>query len=160
MNTSSRTVAWIDLPDDMRCILGDFLIHPGTGDLVPPAHLQATQIELSRLPFYPLDDEHAPLSEQAAEDEGQDRGVAYALRINPVKAPPIVLAHDWWLDGRHRVYSARARGDTHIWAFDLTGLVAPRFNASSPDFSGYGLGGIQPATEPQNTPSSRRRSAP
>jgi hypothetical protein len=141
----TQTWAWDDLAEDMQVILSDFL-----DATEAPAVLVAHRLALSRLPQVRLDDEDAPLTAAQAADPrcGLDRGVAYAHAIDPERVAPIVIAGGRWLDGRHRVFAARARGQTHIWAFDLTGQVAPAFTQG-------GLGALLPAPAPTQPRRSR-----
>jgi hypothetical protein len=45
--------------------------------------------------------------------------------------PPILIADDLSLDGRHRAFAARAKARTHLRAIDLSGIAPERAIASN-----------------------------
>jgi hypothetical protein len=96
------------LPEDMRVLISDF-VQWHDEDRIIPAHLPTRILNLDQLPSIPLDE--------------YDRGTAYALEMQPGETPPIIIAHGKFLDGKHRVFSARHRGDKQIEAIDLTGIA-------------------------------------
>lgn len=127
-------VTFADLYEDMQVILGDCLAKEGCLWKAMPENLEAVVIPLSCLPLAGLDDDDAPtlLSRDEADEAGYDRGSAYAQAMVMANTPPILIADGRWMDGRHRVHQARALGETHIWAFDLSGIGCAQVGGLGP----------------------------
>jgi hypothetical protein len=117
-------VRFSELPQDMQVILDDCLQGEACLWKTMPEMLEAVALPLSCLPRAALDDEDEPglLSLEQADQAGYDRGQAYAQAMVMEQTPPIIVADQAWLDGRHRVHQARRLGHTHIWAFDFSGI--------------------------------------
>jgi hypothetical protein len=98
-----------DLPEDMRVLLADFCEKPDSwsdnSDIIPEV-LPVVTIPLAHLPDVPLD----PF----------DRGEAYALEMEREDVPPIIICSGLFIDGKHRVWAARRRGDREIEAIDIS----------------------------------------
>lgn len=92
--------------------------------------LQDLEVPLLKLPV--LD-----YSFPSVEMETDHRTIEYALSIDLDKAPPILVSHCSWLDGRHRVCKAIREGRETILAIDLTSIL-PWFDPQGGD----GLGEI------------------
>lgn len=94
------------LPGDMQALISDFV------DLDcdnVPALLPTREVRIADIPV-------APLCEF-------DRGTAYARALNPDNAPPLIIADNHFLDGKHRCFSFREQGVESFIAIDLTGIA-------------------------------------
>ena len=99
------TIAYADLPDDMQTLLFE-LFDDENRDA--PEEFPLVDVAVSRFP-------------ETEWNEG-DRGEDYARdMMGADDLPPVVIAGDNWLDGRHRVWAAKQEGRTHIQAIDLGG---------------------------------------
>lgn len=118
MTTEGRTVAFDDLPDDLRVLIYDLVTQvldgrghaSDNGRTVPP-----------RLPLVTLDVDDLP----SVELDEHDRGPAYALAMDPDLVPPIIVSDGHVVDGRHRIHRHRETGRARIEAVDLTGIADP-----------------------------------
>ena len=101
-------IDYSSLPDDMQSLIFDFV---GRDFDAIPKTLPARQVQISDIPVVELDE--------------FDRGSAYARRLTPENAPPLIIADDHFLDGKHRCFSFRELGvETHL-AIDLSGIADP-----------------------------------
>lgn len=107
--TAASAVSFASLPEDMQDQLWPIFEEVG---LEPPEWLPVRRLRLSALPDdYPL-----------PEVDVDGRGLHHARGMPSVdQLPPIVVSTDLWLDGRHRVWRARADGAETIAAIDLAG---------------------------------------
>lgn len=112
-STAKRVNAMIkfsDLPPDMQTLISDFIGAP-IGDTAIPEHLPVIDVRLADLPVVPLCE--------------YDRGTLYARRMSPDLTPPIIVADNQFLDGKHRRFSFLELGLTSVPAIDLTGIADP-----------------------------------
>ncbi len=100
-------IAFADLPEDMQVLIGDFLELEEDDH---PAALLVTFVDVDTLPYVALDE--------------RDRGEAHARDMDLSKTPPILIADGQFLDGKHRLFQARATGVERLPAIDLSGLVS------------------------------------
>lgn len=92
-----------ELPGDMQQFVTD-MSRQGFLEVFP-----RRRVPLSQIPVIPLDP--------------RDRGEAYALQMPAEGMPPCIEACGYLIDGKHRVFAARARGDTDIEVFDMTTVI-------------------------------------
>jgi hypothetical protein len=112
---SDGKIAYADLPYDMQTLIAQFITdYDPTIDI--PARLPLGTIPVAGLPRVPLD--------------RYDRGRAYALAMDLNDTPPLIIAGGQFLDGKHRVYAARAKAVKHLPAIDLSG-IAPAYAIES-----------------------------
>lgn len=133
---AGRTIAHDELPPDIAELVGAFISGPDDDEhYLPPTTLPLVTLDMARMP------------ETAFDAGSDDRGAAYAMAMGR-DVPPIIVADGHVLDGRHRLYAARQRGDATIDAIDLSGLAHPTSLAAD------SLGTIQPPapTAPPVTP--------
>lgn len=104
-DVTSESVAYSSLPPDMQDIVAQYLEMAGWEI---PAMLPTRVIPLSAFPDMELADGYT-----------DERGEAYAAEMIGQKVPPIVVAGNTWLDGRHRVWAARKEGRLGMVAIDL-----------------------------------------
>ncbi|MCE6957734.1 hypothetical protein LAZ40_01495 [Cereibacter sphaeroides] len=103
-------VAYEDLPEDMQVLILQFTLDYDE-TIVIPERLRLGTIPVDGLPVVPLD------------RSGRDRGVEHAMDMDLLQVPPILIAHGCFLDGRHRTFAARSRGQASLVAIDLTGIA-------------------------------------
>lgn len=111
--TTKRVNAMIkfsDLPPDMQTLISDFIGAP-IGDAAIPEHLPVIDVRLTDLPVVPLCE--------------YDRGTLYARRMVPEQTPPIIIADNQFLDGKHRRFSFLEMGLSTVPAIDLSGIADP-----------------------------------
>lgn len=94
------------LPDDMQSLISDFVEvdRDSVPALLPTREVRIADIPIARLCEF-------------------DRGTAYARALNPDNAPPLVIADNHFLDGKHRCFSFRELGVESFIAIDLTGIA-------------------------------------
>jgi hypothetical protein len=129
--TSSETIAFADLPQDMQSLIGDFVLGNGAA-LAIPKRLPLAIVEVASIPVVGLD----PF----------DRGAEYALRMDLDETPPIVIAEGYFMDGKHRAFSARTKARRTLVAIDLSGIIDPTM------IDGNEMGRLRPASEEDVTP--------
>jgi hypothetical protein len=105
------TVRFDALPEDMRVLIEQFVLDFDPTATIP-GEIPLVSLAVADLPEVELDE--------------SDRGTAYALRMRPGETPPIIVADGCFMDGKHRVFAARARGDDRIVAMDLSGVIPAR----------------------------------
>ncbi|AYG47814.1 hypothetical protein DV532_26385 (plasmid) [Pseudomonas sp. Leaf58] len=103
-------IKFSDLPPDMQTLISDFIGAP-IGDAAIPEHLPVIDVRLADIPIVPLCE--------------YDRGTLYARRMSPEQTPPIIVADNQFLDGKHRRFSFLELGLTSVPAIDLTGIADP-----------------------------------
>lgn len=96
------------LPGDMQCLISDFV---GTALDGVPALLPTREVRIADIPIVQLCE--------------FDRGTDYARALNPDNAPPLIIADNHFLDGKHRCFSFRELGVESFIAIDLTGIAEP-----------------------------------
>jgi hypothetical protein len=96
------------LPEDMQSLISDFA--EADCDHVP-ALLPTCEVRIADIPVVRLCE--------------FDRGTAYARALNPDNAPPLVIADNHFLDGKHRCFTFRELGVESFIAIDLTGIATP-----------------------------------
>ncbi|WP_408601694.1 hypothetical protein [Pseudomonas sp. PLMAX] len=96
------------LPEDMQSLISDFV--EVDRDNVP-AMLPTREVRIADIPIVRLCE--------------FDRGTAYARALTPENAPPLVIAENHFLDGKHRCFSFRELGVESFIAIDLTGIASP-----------------------------------
>lgn len=96
------------LPDDMQCLIYDF----AGSDLekIPPM-LPTRSVRIADIPVVRLNE--------------FDRGSEYARALKPDNAPPLIIADNHFLDGKHRCFSFRELGVESFIAIDLSGIAEP-----------------------------------
>lgn len=94
------------LPGDMQALISDFV--EVDCDNVP-ALLPTREVRIADIPVVHLCE--------------FDRGTAYARALNPDNAPPLIIADNHFLDGKHRCFSFREQGVESFIAIDLTGIA-------------------------------------
>lgn len=90
-----------DLPDDMQVLLDDFMVKV-------PAFLPVAYYRVASMPEVELDP--------------YDRGEEHARAMVGSETPPILLAGDHVLDGKHRIWAARQAGQQTIAGVDLASI--------------------------------------
>lgn len=109
---SKTSMAYADLPEDMRVLISQFLEDADIEE-VEPHQLVLARIPLSDFPDVPL-----------ADGDFDDRGVPYAMdMIRQKNLPPIIVEDHQWIDGRHRVWAAKQEGRKYITAIDLSAFM-------------------------------------
>lgn len=103
-------IKFSDLPPDMQTLISDFIGAP-IGDSAIPEHLPVIDVMLADLPVVPLCE--------------YDRGTLYARRMSPEQTPPIIIAENQFMDGKHRRFSFQELGLTTVPAIDLSGIADP-----------------------------------
>jgi len=101
-------IDYTSLPDDMQSLIFDFV---GRDFDAIPKTLPTRQVKISDIPVVELD--------------VFDRGSAYARRLTPENAPPLIIADNHFLDGKHRCFSFRELGVESYLAIDLSGIADP-----------------------------------
>lgn len=101
-------IRFTDLPEDMQCLIHDFV---GRDFDKIPEFLPSRMLRIADIPVAPLDE--------------FDRGTAYARRLTPENSPPLIIADNHILDGKHRCFSFRELGVETFEAVDLSGLAEP-----------------------------------
>lgn len=96
------------LPDDMQCLIYDFA---GSDLESIPAMLPTREVRIADIPIVRLNE--------------FDRGTEYARALNPDNAPPLIIADNHFLDGKHRCFSFRELGVERFIAIDLSGIAEP-----------------------------------
>lgn len=104
-------IKFAKLPPDMQVLVSDYIGAP-IGDPAIPEQLPVIDVRLADLPVVPLCE--------------YDRGTLYARRMTPDNTPPIIIADNQFLDGKHRRFSFLELGLESIPAIDLTGLADPQ----------------------------------
>jgi hypothetical protein len=96
------------LPEDMQALISDFveLDCDNVQALLPTREVRIADIPVVELCEF-------------------DRGTGYARELNPDNAPPLVIANNHFLDGKHRCFSFRDLGVESFIAIDLTGIATP-----------------------------------
>lgn len=99
-----------ELPGDMQNLVVRYAqaVNPSA---TIPANLPTITLNLADLPVVPLDE--------------YDRGTLHARRMKPDQVPPILVAHNQFLDGKHRRHCFDEQGLDSIAAIDLTHLISP-----------------------------------
>jgi hypothetical protein len=111
-----ETYKYDDLPESMQVIIQDW-----AENSIIPKRLKYCLIALSTLP-------NVPVNKETDSDFDGVRDEVYALKMDLNKVPPIIIANGVLMDGRHRVFSARAKGLKEIHAIDLTGVITERMS--------------------------------
>jgi hypothetical protein len=96
------------LPGDMQALISDFVEVDFEN---VPALLPTREVRIADIPIVKLCE--------------FDRGAEYARELNPDNAPPLVIADNHFLDGKHRCFSFRELGVESFIAIDLTGIATP-----------------------------------
>jgi hypothetical protein len=96
------------LPGDMQALISDF-VEVDCDNI--PALLPTREVRIADIPVVKLCE--------------FDRGTEYARELNPDNAPPLVIADNHFLDGKHRCFSFRELGVESFIAIDLTGIATP-----------------------------------
>jgi hypothetical protein len=110
-----------DLPEDMQSLLGQIAIDSRSKEWKSEASFAKIDLPLYILPlsaFPRIDPEHDP---------GDDRKFEDYLNTAMEDFPPVVIAHGYFIDGRHRVWAAREKGEGEIWAVDASKVLGKRF---------------------------------
>lgn len=107
-------ICFHSLPDDMQCLIYDFA-GSDMGNI--PAMLPTREVRISDIPIVRLCE--------------FDRGMAYARALTPDNAPPLIIADNHFLDGKHRCFSFRESGVQSFTAIDLTGIALPDMIATN-----------------------------
>jgi hypothetical protein len=107
-------IKFADLPLDMQTLISDFVTAP-IGDKAIPEYLPTLEVRIADLPAVPLDE--------------YDRGTRYARSMVPTETPPIIIAENRFMDGKHRRFSFQELGLETVTAIDLTGIAHPEMVA-------------------------------
>lgn len=109
------------LPDDMQVMILDLAFT--VGDL-PDTEGSQKRIARTKLPMMEIPLEFFPEIDPASDDNDERDFESYA-KTPMDEYPPVVIAHGNFIDGRHRVWAARAQGEETIKAIDVSCLVPP-----------------------------------
>jgi hypothetical protein len=107
-------IKFADLPLDMQTLISDFVTAP-IGDKAIPEYLPTREVRIADIPVIPLDE--------------YDRGTRYARSMVPTETPPIIIADNCFMDGKHRRFSFQELGLETVTAIDLTGIAHPEMVA-------------------------------
>ena len=108
-----RTVTFGELPEDLQVLIAQFFdIRQQTKELAKLEQGEPMTVEEWDVDKFP------EVNVAAVEDPGDERDERYALDI-PHNEHPILVNGKEWLDGRHRVWAARQRGQKKIKVIDL-----------------------------------------
>jgi hypothetical protein len=108
-----RTVTFGELPEDLQVLIAQFFdIHQQTKELAKLEQGEPMTVEEWDVDKFP------EVNVAAVEDPGDERDERYALDI-PHNEHPILVNGKEWIDGRHRVWAARQRGQKKIKVIDL-----------------------------------------
>jgi hypothetical protein len=99
----------IDLPEDMQQLIAD-MIDESDYHRIYNASFVMIEVPLKLFPGVRIG------------GRGDDRDIAYTMRMKGEKLPPVIIHGRKWLDGRHRVFLARKIGALRIPAIDLSGF--------------------------------------
>jgi hypothetical protein len=126
----SESVAFADLPEDLQCLIEQFVLDYDPSIVIPATFAIGT-IPVANLPKIPLD--------------RYDRGIAYARAMDPEKTPPLLIARGCLMDGKHRIFSARQKNIRTLRAIDLTAIIPTRAIEGNEmgTVSGFSLGDYQ-----------------
>lgn len=105
-----NTTNFSDLPEDLQRLISDFTdweIKPGQKLIFP-----VVEIPVYRFPVV-----------LCADGVNDARSLSYYMMVPFEEFPPVVLFGDIWLDGRHRVATARLKGIKSMRTIDITPLL-------------------------------------
>ena len=107
-NGKKHSVAFAALPPDMQVLVDDFVNGNGANRKIPDL-LPVVEVEVTRIPVVGMDED--------------DRGLSHAMAMDLDCTPPIIVAEDHFMDGRHRSHKARLDRRRSLEAIDLSGLI-------------------------------------
>lgn len=101
-----------EFPHDMRVLIDQITEDAGVGYVDDDAEIPVGMVPTASFP--------ARIQGHAA---GDDRQFEDYLETPIEEYPPVLVAHGYWVDGRHRLWAARARGIQEIQTADISALV-------------------------------------
>lgn len=117
-----------NLPDDMQILIMDLAVMLGEwpDDKIGLERMAHTQFPLLKIPlkFFPEIDPES--------DDMDERDFESYLETPISEYPPVVIAHNHLIDGRHRVWAARKQGASTINTIDISCLVYSAIQGSGP----------------------------
>lgn len=112
-----------DLPHDMQSLLGQIALDSGGFPMKDDADFE--RFKKIKLPFFMLPLDAFP-KEIQGQDPGDDRSFEDYLETNIEEYPPVVIAHGYWIDGRHRLWAARTRDVKEIQTIDASKIFGKK----------------------------------
>lgn len=104
-------ISFESLPDDMRVLISDLICGVDQSNLIPE-YLPTRIVKINDLPVVPLNE--------------YDRGTIYARKMRVDDVPPMIVAYNQFVDGKHRRLSFSEQGINSVTVIDLTGIADPR----------------------------------
>jgi hypothetical protein len=101
-----------EFPHDMRVLIDQITEDAGVDYVADDVEIPVGMVPTSSFP--------ARIQGQAA---GDDRQFEDYLETPIEEYPPVLVAHGYWVDGRHRLWAARARNVQEIQTADISALV-------------------------------------
>lgn len=117
-----------NLPDDMQVMILEIAFT--IGDL-PDSEASEKRIARTKLPLMEIPLEYFP-NIDPENDEGDERDYDSYVDTPMAEYPPVVIAHEKFIDGRHRVWAARQQGEETIKAIDISCLVPATMDSVGP----------------------------
>lgn len=106
---SASSIAFDCLPEDLQVLIWQFMESEDGVERSPPRFLPTRVIPVAGIPVVDLDP--------------YDRGADHAHSMDLTLTPPIVVAYDHFIDGKHRAFRARHLRWENLVAIDLTDIM-------------------------------------
>jgi hypothetical protein len=105
-------VKFSEFPHDMRVLIDQITEDAGAEYAEDDAEIPAGMVLTESFP-----------AKIEGNEPGDDREFEDYLETPLEDYPPILVAHGYWIDGRHRLWAARTRGVSMIQTADISGLI-------------------------------------